>query len=65
VRNEGDRTAANVQVSAELTVGDRSFTGDQVVDFLSGGDDAGLTFVFSEDPAAGELDVAVAGYAEP
>jgi uncharacterized protein (TIGR02588 family) len=65
VHNGGDGTAANVQVSAELTVEDAVLTGDQVIDFLSGGEDRDLSFVFDEDPASGTLRVAVTGYAAP
>jgi uncharacterized protein (TIGR02588 family) len=65
VENGGDRTAADVQVSAELTVGDETFNGDQLIDFLSGGEDVALTFVFGEDPANGELRARVTGYRAP
>jgi uncharacterized protein (TIGR02588 family) len=36
-----------------------------VVDFLGGGESQKLTFVFSDDPADGELVISVTGYAEP
>ncbi len=65
VENSGDQTAANVQVSAELSVGDDTLTGDQTIDFLSGGEQQRLTFVFLRDPASGELQVAVTGFAVP
>ena len=65
VQNNGDRTAANVQVSADLTGDDDALTGDQTIDFLSGGEDRQLSFVFGHDPASGELRVAVTGYAVP
>lgn len=65
VDNRGDDTAANVQVSAELTVGDEVYTGDQAVDFLSGGEERSVSFVFDQDPASGDLRVAVTGYAVP
>jgi uncharacterized protein (TIGR02588 family) len=65
VTNAGSRTAANVQVAAELTVGGEEQTGDQTIDFLSGGEDQRLSFVFDDDPADGELRVAITGYAEP
>lgn len=65
VRNRGDATASNVQVSAELTVDGATTSGDQVVDFVSGGEDESLTFVFTEDPGDGELTVEVTGFAEP
>ena len=36
VTNEGDETAANVQVSAELTIDGEATTADQTIDFLAG-----------------------------
>jgi uncharacterized protein (TIGR02588 family) len=65
VRNDGDDTAANVQVVAELTVAGTTSSGDQTIDFLSGGEDRELSFVFDRDPASGELRVAISGYAVP
>jgi uncharacterized protein (TIGR02588 family) len=65
VRNEGERTAAEVQVVASLTVDGDEVEGDQVVDFLSGGEVEELEFAFDDDPADGELDVRVAGYQLP
>lgn len=65
VRNEGDVTAVNVQVSAELTIEGETLTGDQTIDFLSGSQQQSLTFVFDQDPAAGELTVSVTGFAAP
>ena len=63
--NHGDLAAAEVQVVAELTIGDTTTTGDQVVDFLGGGESQRLTFVFADNPADGELVITVTGYAEP
>lgn len=65
VRNDGDETAANVQVSAELTVDGEASTGDQTLDFLSGGEHRDVSFVFDQDPELGRLRVVVTGYAEP
>jgi uncharacterized protein (TIGR02588 family) len=65
VHNGGNSTAAMVQVAADLTIGDQTFSGDQVIDFLSGGADRSVTFVFGQDPVSGQLRVAVTGYAEP
>ena len=65
VTNDGDRTAANVQVVAELDVGGDVVSGDQSIDFLAGGEEADLVFVFGEDPAQGALSVAVTGYVVP
>lgn len=65
VTNDGDETAAEVQVVAELTIDGVTTTGDQVVDFLGGGEVAHLTFGFDADPANGELVIRVTGFAEP
>jgi uncharacterized protein (TIGR02588 family) len=65
VANEGDETAADVQVQAELTIDGESSEADQVIDFLAGGEEERLVFVFEEDPADGELTVAVTGFALP
>jgi uncharacterized protein (TIGR02588 family) len=65
VVNDGDATAANVQVTAELVIGTRSYSGDQTIDFLGGGERAELAFSFDEDPAQGELDIRVSSYAVP
>ena len=65
VTNGGDATAENVQVIATLTLDDGEVTADQVVDFLAGGEEEQLEFVFEEDPDEGELDVSVGGYTLP
>ncbi|MBA2281660.1 MAG: TIGR02588 family protein [Actinomycetota bacterium] len=65
VTNAGDDTAENVQVVATLTIGDETLEGDQMVDFLSGGEVEDVEFVFDEDPAGGELAVSVSGYGLP
>ena len=65
VVNHGDRTAADVQVSAELTVDGRTTGGDQVLNFLGGGERRELSFAFPVDPASGDLVVRVTGYTEP
>ena len=65
VVNRGDATAQNVQITATLTLDDGEVTADQVVDFLAGGEEERLEFVFEDDPAEGELDVAVGGYTVP
>ncbi|WP_068400137.1 CARDB domain-containing protein [Kribbia dieselivorans] len=66
VRNEGDDTAANVQVSASLVIkGETVAEGDQSIDFLAGGEETEVVFVLPEDPADGALTVHVTGYAEP
>jgi len=65
VANAGDRTAAQVQVTAGLTLGDTTSTAEQTIDFLSGGEDEQVVFIFDDDPASGDLRVAVTGYAVP
>lgn len=63
--NRGDLGAAEVQVVAELTIDGNTTSGDQVIDFLGGGETQELTFVFTVDPADGELVVNVVGFAQP
>jgi len=65
VHNRGDDTASAVQVAVTLTFEDESLEADQVIDFLSGGDDEHLAFVFGRDPAGGDILVRVTGYAVP
>ena len=65
VVNDGDLTAENVQVTAELLIGDETFEADQTLDFLAGGETQHLEFVFDDDPESGELTVEVAGYRDP
>lgn len=63
VQNRGDETAENVQVVAELkTVDGEPVEAEQVIDFLSGGDQEELEFVFADDPASGELDIEVRSF---
>jgi uncharacterized protein (TIGR02588 family) len=65
VTNEGDATAANVQVNASLVIDGETTEGDQTIDFLAGGETEDLVFVFDDDPADGELTVAVSGFGVP
>ena len=73
VVNDGDETAAGVQVTATLEPGDTGAdsggsateTGDLSVDFLAGGETEELVFLFDADPDAGRLTVAVTGYSDP
>lgn len=65
VTNEGDETAANVQVSAELTTDEATETGDLSVDFLAGGEEQELVFVFDTDPGDAETSVVVSGFEVP
>lgn len=63
VKNTGDETAENVQVVAELQTGSEApVEAEQVIDFLSGGDEQEVEFVFADDPASGELEIEVLGF---
>ena len=65
VENRGERTAQDVQVQVTLTVDGEEHEGDQVVDFLSGGELEEMEFLFDVDPDAGEVEVRVTGYTVP
>jgi uncharacterized protein (TIGR02588 family) len=65
VTNEGKETAAEVQVAAQLTIGEDVTEGDQTVDFLAGSEEHRLVFTFDDDPASGELSVTVSSFSEP
>ncbi|WP_421120909.1 CARDB domain-containing protein [Aquihabitans daechungensis] len=65
VTNEGDATAADVQVTASLVIDGETTEGDQTIDFLAGGETADLVFVFDDPPEDGELTVAVSGFEVP
>lgn len=65
VSNAGDVTATDVQVSAELTIGEETTTGDQVIDFLAGDEVEEVAFVFTDDPTTGELTIQVSGFSLP
>jgi uncharacterized protein (TIGR02588 family) len=71
VTNLGDETAQNVQIVAEFQAGDIVETGDQSIDFLSGGEAVTVYFVFDNDPDALSQDgstplrIKVSGYTEP
>lgn len=65
IRNNGGRTAEEVQVVAELHLGEEVLEGEQVVQFIPGGGTADVVFVFPQDPGGGRLDVRVAAYQVP
>lgn len=65
VVNDGDEAAAEVQVTAELTIGGVTTSGEQVIDFLGGGESQSVTFVFTDDPATAELSISVTAFAAP
>lgn len=66
VTNTGGNTAESVQIIAELKInGEVAESGEQQIDFLSGGETATGAFVFSQDPRSGDLVVRVASYKLP
>ncbi len=65
VVNDGDATAAEVSVVAELTIGEQVLAAQQTIAFLAGGATEDLVFIFDDDPAGGELVVRVDGFTEP
>ena len=65
VTNQGDDPASNVQVNASLVIDSSTTEGDQTIDFLAADEEVRLTFVFDDDPALGELTIAVTGFTDP
>lgn len=66
VRNDGRRTVENAQVTATLTLpGQEPAEGEQQVQFLAGGAEEEVVFVFPDDPTEGELELRVASYTLP
>ncbi|BAY30629.1 hypothetical protein NIES2107_24740 [Nostoc carneum NIES-2107] len=66
VINKGGDTAESVQIMAELEInGKVTETGEQQIDFLSGGETEEGAFVFSQDPNKGKLTIRVASYKLP
>lgn len=66
VKNQGGETAESVQVLAELKVNGQVIeAGEQQIDFLSGGETAEGTFLFSQNPQQGELILRVGSYKLP
>lgn len=66
VANTGGETVESVQVMAELRVnGEVKESGDQEIDFLSGGEKREGAFVFRQDPRQGDLTLRVASYKKP
>lgn len=67
VTNTGGKTAKAVQVIAELQIQAENIqqTGEQQIDFLSGGETASGAFIFTEDPKQGQLNIRVASYKLP
>lgn len=66
VRNSGDETAEAVQVIAELIVeGEVVAEGEQVIDFLSGGEAEEVVFIFDPVSTQAEPRARVASYSSP
>ena len=66
VTNEGDETAENVQVRAEVKVEDEVVAeGEQIIGFLSGDETEEVVFVFHELPADADVELAVASFKVP
>lgn len=65
VVNQGDGTAADVQVTAALTIDGELTEGDQTIAFLAGDEVEQLAFVFGDDPTSGELMIRVSGFTIP
>ncbi len=65
-RNDGDSTAAGVQVAAELTAGEAVVERVEVtIDYLPRGSRREGAFVFSHDPQAYEVELRIEGYSAP
>lgn len=65
VVNRGDHAASEVRVVAELEIGGQKTEADQTIDFLAGGQEERLLFLFDDDPADGRLTVRVTSFATP
>lgn len=63
VENTGDETAQSVEVSAELTAGgEPPQEAEQTIDFLSGGEEEEVEFIFTTDPGEGDLEILVRSF---
>jgi uncharacterized protein (TIGR02588 family) len=66
VTNTGGGTAESVQITAELEIdGEVVESGEQQIDFLSGGEAETGAFIFSQNPQQGTLKLRAAGYKLP
>jgi uncharacterized protein (TIGR02588 family) len=66
VKNKGGETAEMVQAIAELKVnGKLEDSGEQVIDFLSSGEEVEGAFVFENNPQKGELKLKIGSYQSP
>jgi uncharacterized protein (TIGR02588 family) len=64
VLNEGDSTASNVQIQAELVIGGETETSEFSLLTLAANDSETGIIAFSRDPREGEFTVRVASYIE-
>ncbi|KST66854.1 TIGR02588 family protein [Mastigocoleus testarum] len=66
ILNKGGKTAASVQIIAELSFnGEVEQTGQQEIDFLSRKEKKEGAFIFTKNPQEGELMIRVASYKLP
>lgn len=65
ITNEGGGTAESVQVIGELKVNGQVETGEQQIDFLSGGEKQEGAFIFRLNPRQGQLSLRAASYKLP
>ena len=66
ITNTGGNTAESVQVIAELRMnGEVEESGEQQIDFLSGGEAEKGSFIFTRNPKEGELILRVGSYKSP
>jgi uncharacterized protein (TIGR02588 family) len=62
--NDGDSSASEVQIEAELTIGEEVETSSFAILTLSGNDSETAIIAFSRDPREGEFTVRVTSYIE-
>lgn len=66
IKNDGGETAESVQVIGELYLNGKLIeSGEQQIDYLSGGESASGAFIFNKNPEQGELKIRVASYKLP
>jgi uncharacterized protein (TIGR02588 family) len=66
VTNKGGETAESVQILAELSINNKVVeSGEQQIDFLSGGELEEGAFIFTQNPQAGKISIRVASYKLP
>ncbi|MBD2041047.1 TIGR02588 family protein [Microcoleus sp. FACHB-672] len=66
IKNTGGNTADSVQVIGELRInGEVQESGEQQIDFLSGGEAEKGAFIFTRNPKEGELVLRIGSYKSP